>query len=316
MSNTWLVLAATLPTRPSAVRVRVWRALKASGAGTLRDGVYLLPAAVRAADELRLLAPLIRSQGGTAHLLEVPVGDPAQEQAFRALVDRSAAHAELQQAIAQAVAELAGAGEAPARRRLRQLSRQADELRAIDFFPGLPGARTEAALAAWRQDMDRRYSPGEPARADAHALMPLDRADYQGRLWATRRRPWVDRLATAWLIRRHVDPAARFVWLAAVADCPPQALGFDFDGAAFTHVGDRVSFEVVAERFGLASLPGIAGLADIVHGLDVGGPLPDEAPGVELLLRGLRERHADDDALLAAALPLFDTLHAALANPA
>ena len=92
-------------------------------------------------------------------------------------------------------------------------------------------------------------------------------------------------------------------------------LGFDFDGATFTHVGDKVTFEVVAESFGLHQDAALARLATLVHFIDIGGVPVDEAPGFEMLVRGLQAQHGDDDALLAAALPLLDACYAALQVP-
>ena len=126
---------------------------------------------------------------------------------------------------------------------------------------------------------------------------------FQGKRWATRSRPWVDRLACAWLIRRFIDPQARFLWLADPAGATPAprgALGFDYDGARFTHVGARVSFEVLMASFGLDGDAKLQRLAATVRYLDAGGiPVP-EAAGLESVLAGLRELHADDDALAAA----------------
>ena len=122
---------------------------------------------------------------------------------------------------------------------------------------------------------------------------------YQGRLWATRRHLWVDRVASAWLIQRFIDPSARFVWLQSPSDCPAEALGFDFDGATFSHVGDRVTFEVLLASFGLDGDRGLLRLAAMVHALDVGGAATPEAGGFEAVLAGARKRWPDDDALLA-----------------
>jgi hypothetical protein len=97
-------------------------------------------------------------------------------------------------------------------------------------------------------------------------------------LWATRRRPWVDRLASAWLIQRFIDPEARFLWLAAPEDCPATAVGFDFDGAPFSHVGTLVTFEVLVRRFALeAVIPD--SLGRLIHFLDVGGVPPRRRRG-------------------------------------
>ena len=115
-------------------------------------------------------------------------------------------------------------------------------------------------------------------------------------------------MASAWLIRRHIDPRANFFWLDFPADCPAEALGFDFDGAVFSHVGERVTFEVLLASFGLAADPGLARLAALVHHLDVGGAPVAEAAGFEAILAGLRAGCADDETLLAAATPVLDAL--------
>jgi hypothetical protein len=95
-------------------------------------------------------------------------------------------------------------------------------------------------------------------------------------------------MASAWLIRRFIDRKAKFLWLDEAKRCPKRALGFDFDGATFTHVGGRVTFEVLAASFGLDADPALARIAAIVHFLDVGGVPVAEAPGIEAVLAGLR----------------------------
>jgi hypothetical protein len=107
-------------------------------------------------------------------------------------------------------------------------------------------------------------------------------------------------------------PQAQFVWLDDPKKCPKTALGFDFDHARFTHLGDKVTFEVVAQTFGLDADEGLQRLGELVHYIDVGGIPVDEAAGVETLVRGLQAQHGQDDALLAASFPIFDTLYAAM----
>ena len=111
---------------------------------------------------------------------------------------------------------------------------------------------------------------------------------------------------------RFIDQEPTFKWLADPKKCPKSALGYDFDGASFTHVGDKVTFEVVAESFGLLGDPALQRLGRLVHCIDIGGIPVDEAPGFEMLIRGLQVQHTDDDALLAAAVPAFDAFYAAL----
>ena len=128
-------------------------------------------------------------------------------------------------------------------------------------------------------------------------------------MWATRHRVWVDRVASAWLIRRFIDSDARFLWLPTPQDCPPDAIGFDFDGAAFTHTGHRVTFEVFVASFDLATDPALRRLGVLVHALDVGGVPVPEAAGFEAILTGVRASGADDDQVLAAMMPVLDALY-------
>ena len=314
MNTTWLVLTATLPTSPSGLRVRVWRSLKATGAGTLREGVYVLPEHAGTADMFRDLERTISQAGALAHLLVFEARDDAQEQAFTALFDRAEFYAELLRLIKDARRGIKQAGAAQLHRTLRELDVQLQSIQRTDFFPGPDSKKAADAFVALRREVDLHLSPDEPASTQA-AIPALALDDYQGRTWATRKRPWVDRLATAWLIQRFVDRQPTFTWLADAKRCPKSALGFDFDGATFTHVGDKVTFEVVAESFGLHQDAALARLATLVHFIDIGGVPVDEAPGFEMLVRGLQAQHADDDALLAAALPLLDACYAALQVP-
>jgi hypothetical protein len=306
----WLVLTATLPTTPSALRVRVWRALKSTGAGTLREGVYVLPATAVTAPDLWSIERTITENGAEAHMLVVPARDDTQEKAFRALFDRSDLYGELVQTVKEVRGTVKGATEAALNKSLRGLEQQLAAIQARDFFPGKSSETAAHALAALRRDIQLRLSPDEPSSAQA-TVERRALSGFQNRTWATRARPWVDRLATAWLVHRFVDKSPTFLWLADARRCPPSAVGYDFDGATFTHVGDKVSFEVVAATFGLDDEPGIKRLGRLVHFIDVGGVPVDEAAGLEMLVRGLQAQHADDDALLAAAFVLFDTLYAA-----
>lgn len=309
--NEWLILTATLPTNPSGLRVRVWRALKATGAGTLREGVYVLPSTAPSAAALRELAATIADAGADSHLLELRARDEAQERAFRALFDRSEHYGELLLAVKDARKGIAKATEAELHKTLRGIEQQLQQVQASDFFPGEDGARCADAVTALRREIETHLSPDEPSPAKA-VIPSLAIADYQGRTWATRKRPWVDRLATAWLVHRFVDKSPTFIWLPDPKKCPRSALGYDFDGAAFTHVGELVTFEVVARSFGLDETPSLARLGQLVHYIDVGGIPLDEAPGIEMIVRGLQAQHGDDDRLLEAAFTFFDTLHAAL----
>lgn len=305
-------LIVTLPTQPNAVRVRIWRALKALGCAALRDGAYLLPA-----DKASLFEPLAaeaRQNHGAAEVLLLQPRDDKQRESLLALFDRSEAYAEWRAGATALQAALPGLTEVEARRRLRALAESLHAVQRIDHFPSSASVQADEALSALRQALDGRFSRGEPQPAPANGIARLDRARYQGRRWATRARPWVDRLASAWLIRRHIDPQAQLLWLADGAPVPRGAIGFDFDGARFSHVGTRVTFEVLCASFGLDADPNLRRIGAVVHYLDVGGIPAPEAAGLESVLAGLRELHADDDALADAAAAVFDALQAAPAG--
>ncbi|MDP2809224.1 MAG: chromate resistance protein [Rhodocyclaceae bacterium] len=231
----WLLLIATLPTKPAAARMRLWRGAKTAGCVALRDGTWLLPAS--GAKTLARLAENVVAAGGSAEVLTV-VTEAEQTTRFAALFD----------------------------------------------------------------------CDGEP-RAGTAEIRRLAAADFQGRTWATREHLWVDRMASAWLIRRFIDRKAKFLWLDNPKKCPKRAVGFDFDGAAFTHVGSRVSFEVLAASFSLDADPALARIGAIVHYLDVGGVSVPEAAGIEAVLAGLRAAAPGDDKLLTEANRVFDGLY-------
>lgn len=307
------MLILSLPTQNATVRMRVWRTLKNLGCGILRDGVYLLPdsAATRAA--LQEQADEVTNASGSASLLTTQSQDPAQEQNFRALFDRTPDYARLLQAIRQFRGELSVPGKlkAPAiRRSLKALQRDLDAITTMDYFPGAAKQQAEHALKEAEAAVASLFAPDEPHAAKGK-ILSLNYKDYQKRVWATRKHLWVDRMASAWLIRRFIDRKAKFLWLEKPKSCPKNALGFDFDGATFTHVGARVTFEVLLASFDLESDPGLVRLGGLVHYLDVGGIPVAEAAGLELILRGAQQRCQDDDVLLDQASKIFDDVYAA-----
>ena len=301
----WLILILTLPTENATARMRAWRALKACGAAVLRDGVYVMPVSEQHRGILAAIAEDVSASGGSTHLLEASGED------YAGLFDRMADYQQLATDIAACRDDLDKVAPADLSRRARKLRKQLDAIAQTDFFPGQAQAQTATLLDTLDAAIRSRLSPDEPTPRTA-AIAQLDAAHFQSRLWATRRRPRVDRLASAWLIRRFIDANARFLWLEKPADCPAEALGFDFDGAAFSHAGERVTFETLLASFGLEANPVLARIARIVHFLDVGGLPVAEAAGLEMLLAGMRASIADDDALLDTASAAFDYFSSAL----
>jgi len=301
--NTWIALITSLPTENASARMRAWRTLKGSGAAVLRDGVYLMPERDTCRATLDAVAADVLAAEGTALVLrlEEPEGSD-----FPKLFDRSEDYAALLADIAGLRADLGANSAADAVKQARKCRKAFTALSAIDFFPGEARRQAERALQELEQKAARALAPDEPHPVE-ESIARLELQHYNGRTWATRRRPWVDRLASAWLIQRCIDPGAQLLWLPTPADCPVDALGFDFDGATFTHVGARVTFEVLLASFGLET-PALLRLGALVHFLDVGGVQPPEAVGIESVLAGLRASIHDDDQLLALASSIFDGL--------
>lgn len=301
------ILIVTLPTQPNAVRLRIWRSLKALGCAALRDGAYLLP--LEQAGALEELAGEVLQHAGTASVLTLSPRDEKQRLQLLAQFDRSEAFVAWRQTARALLGELDGLSETEASRRARGVADALQTLRRIDYYPGPAAEQAQAELAMLRRALDLRFSRGEP-QGIAGDVPRLDAAKFQRKRWATRARPWVDRLACAWLIRHFIDPVAKFVWLSEPLRPPRGVVGFDFDGARFTHVGNRVTFEVLMASFGLDQDPRLQPIAAAVHYLDAGGIAVPQAAGLEAVLAGLRELHANDDDLVRAAATMFDALYA------
>jgi hypothetical protein len=307
-SPAWLLLITNLPGKNHTLRMRIWRALKAAGAGLLRDGVYVLP---RTAASLKIFegqALEIRAVAGSAHILTFESESPEHQAALQAQFDRTAEYQKIRTRLDACIRSLGRSTELDARRALAAIVRDFALTLATDFFPGKPQAQIRGALSDAEAALNARFSPNEPR--PAHRKIPRrDKKDFLGRVWATRKNMWIDRVCSAWLIRRFIDPKANFIWLKRIRDKPKRAIGFDFDGAEFSHVDAKVTFEVLLRSFDLEGDVGLARLGAMVHFLDVGGIPVAEAAGFAAIVSGARSLQPDDDALLLAVTPALDSLY-------
>lgn len=311
--SAFAALVLSLPTRDSTVRMRVWRALKGTGCGVLRDGVYLLPKDAPTLPAFPELEAQVRSASGFAMIVDVDFKTPKALDHARGLFDRSKDYGALVERVRNAKASLAKLGKRKAETLSRRAQQSFDDLAAIDFFPGEAKLQAEQAVQALQGETRRLHAPGEPQ--PLRGKVRRARADeYRGRVWATRKDPWIDRLASAWLIKRFIDKDARFEWIDAPRNCPKKAVGFDFDGAQFTHVGNRVTFEVLLASFGLEADAALAAIGSAVHFLDAGGIPVADARGLETMIRGVKERSRNDDERASKAFGVFDNLYAAYSS--
>jgi hypothetical protein len=304
--SSWVALITNLPLDDAALRMRIMRTLEATGCAVLRDGVYLLPDSPPHRKSFGKLGEYINAaRGGGAHFLAFQSMDAAQEASFRALFDRSREYAELVKIVE---GMRAGFGISEPTAIARVLSKQRRELAsmiALDFFPGAARTHATHVLDELERQVYTMMFPDEPATA---ALARRD-GEFTRRAWATRKPLLADRLASAWLIRRFIDPEAIMVWLDKGQALPEGAVGFCFDEARFRSRNNRVGFEELLVAFGLEQHHALKRVGALVHFLDAGGPAVAEAPGVDTLLQGAYRRNKDEDELLAEAETTFDLLY-------
>ena len=295
----WLVLIHQLPAEPAYLRVKVSRRLKGLGALALKNSVYLLPAREEAREDFAWLRKEITGGGGEATILSAGfvegVSDAELEERFSA--ERDEEYGTLTAEVHAALeSDEASASD------LRRLRARLEAIMERDFFDA--GGRFAAVQALAELE---RWSRGIPGVEEAAM-----RERPVGGTWVTRAGIKVDRLASAWLIRRHIDPQATFKYVAgAGSGARDGELRFDMYEGEFTHEGDRCTFETLVRVFGLSE-PGLAEMAEIVHDLDFkdekfGRP---ESAGVATLVKGIVSAHASDEARLEAAMPVLDALFA------
>jgi len=291
IERSWLVLVHQLPPDPPGVRVRIWRRLQALGALQLKSSVYLLPESDETREDFEWLVREIEAAGAEATLLRSTLlaGTTDEECIARF---RAAATAEYD-ALQAELGKSHPVGLAKLRERLRNIERR-------DFF----GADGREALAARLNALENppQEEPSMPSLV--------------GHTWVTRADVHVDRMATAWLVRRFVDPEARFRFVAATRHEPAAGeIRFDMFGGEYTHEGDACTFEVLLARLGLRD-PGLRKLGEIVHDLDLKEEryAHPEASGVAAALDGIVETTPDDLLRIEHAMPLFDGLRARFAR--
>jgi hypothetical protein len=274
----------------------------------LREGVYVLPDSPDNRQALERLARYVAQNAGVASVLRVEAAGDAQDEQLKHLFDRSTRYDSLTKTI-ESLRVGFGVSDASALARvLHKQRRELESIAALDFFPTAARGRAERSLAEAEAAVKELLYPALAAGAPA-AGEPL-----QGRTWATRRPLWADRLACAWLIRRFVDPEAKLQWLDKGTECPPDVIGYAFEGARFANSEARVTFEQMLAGLGLGTNSALARIGGIVHFLEVRGTPVPEAAGVQTLLQGASRRAAGDDELLREAEKTFDLLYDAYSD--
>jgi hypothetical protein len=309
----WLLLLHQLPPKPAYFRVKIWRRLQGIGAVAVKNSVYVLPANDEAREDFQWLLREIVDGGGEACICEARMIDGLTDAEVRALFDtvRDADYRELADELRAVKSGMTGMAPSSVEQRselegqVRRLRKRFAEITAIDFF-GANGRETADGLLS---ALEARLS--EPAISGQEAEVPTERrASLTGKVWVTRQGIHVDRMASAWLVRRFIDPAARFKFVPGKGYRPQAGeIRFDMFEAEFTHEGDRCTFEVLLSRAGIEDAA-LAQIGEIVHDIDIkdgkfGRP---EAPGIAQLIAGIAMANNDDTARLERGAAVFDDL--------
>ncbi|HVS61897.1 MAG TPA: chromate resistance protein ChrB domain-containing protein [Thermoanaerobaculia bacterium] len=307
LTAAWLLLIHQVPPKPHYLRVKIGRRLGQVGAVAVKSTVYALPNRPSCRENFEWIVREIMDEGGEALLCETTLVEGLDDAAMRDLfqsarnADFEAVAAEAEDAVVEAEADKGRAAAA-----LGRLERKLAGIRRLDFFDAPSRATAEEALGRLKSRLRKK---GDRRRQEA------EKAGFRGRIWVTRRDVEEDRIASAWLIRRFVDPAARFEFVSEGEGHTEGELSFDMFGGEFTHQGDRCTFEVLAERFAPED-DALSALAEIVHEIDIGDEKfsRPETPGVERIIRGLVEIATDDADRLSRGGSLFDALYRAFAG--
>jgi hypothetical protein len=311
----WLLLLHQLPPQPAYFRVKIWRRLQGLGAVAVKNSVYALPAREESLEDFQWLAREIVAGGGEATIIEARFIDGLSDEQVIALFDaaRSADWEEIAGEARQLGEGWNDLSADEARTRVDRLVKRADKVAAIDFF-GAARRETAAGLIDGLKSRLSGVGKEEPPMTASEAAT----ASWRGKVWVTRRSVAVDRIASAWLIRRFIDPHARFKFVDGRGYRPaPNELRFDMFDAEFTHEGERCTFETLLRRASLDD-PALTAIAEIVHDIDLKDDRYErpETAGVATLMGALATGPLDDEARLARGADLLDGLYDAFASAA
>jgi hypothetical protein len=314
----WLLLAYQLPAKPSKIRVRTWRRLQQVGAVGLKNSAYVLPNTPQSQEDFEWIKAEVAASRGEASIFLADPADAATAQEI-AKAFRNARQADFFSIIQRAKTLLSKIKKSriatPLRqklaRRTRLLRERLDDILAVDFLQA--SGREEAVRLVEQTERLMTRSPGA-ARAISKPGGKGMTEKFHARTWVTRPRPGVDRMSSGWLIRRFIDPEAKFAFANKVDDLP-DAVAFDMFGAQLSHEGNSCTFETLLRRFGIAN-QALGRIGEIVHNLDLKDERYEvpEAAAVGRLVEGLREIHADDQRLLEHGMEIFEALYRSLTN--
>jgi hypothetical protein len=301
-ATSWLLLLFSLPTNRNTERVAVWRRLKKMGAVQIKTSAYLLPDEPAQYEQFQWLAKQIRDYGGDSTLVRAQEIEGLTKEKVVSLFNaaRDQDYAVLRKALQTFIARRRKSDAAAAATELERFTRQFRELRQIDFFDSARGH--EVAMLLRRAEGPKR----------SWKLQTLDAKQYREKTWLTRPRPEIDRVGSAWLISKFIDPKAKFVF-APTVQAVPEAIPFDMLDAEFSHHGNCCTFETLTKRFSIAD-KAVTKIGEMIHDADLDDARFQrvECVGIDRVLKGWAKEGLPDEEILRRGFECFDALYAFL----
>jgi hypothetical protein len=299
---TWLLLLLRLPTTQKAERVAIWRKLKKSGAIQIQTSTYVLPDEPARYEAFQWLTQEVRDAGGDATLVRAREIEGLPNNKLLALFNaaRDKQYSDLKKALQKLIERPKRSDSEFAAADLERLTRQFREIREVDFFDSARGHEVAMLLR-------RSEGPTHSRKLDV-----LDARQYRGKTWLTRPRPEIDRVGSAWLISKFIDPKAKFVF-APTRQPVPEAIPFDMLDAEFSHHGNCCTFETLIKRFAISD-KSVAQIGEMIHDADLDDARFQrvEAVGIDRVLKGWAKEGVPDDEILRRGFTCFDALYAYL----
>jgi hypothetical protein len=312
LAYSWLLMIHQLPAKPAYLRVKIWRRLQDIGAVAVKNAVHALPMNEDTQEDFEWLLREIREGGGEAFLCEARLIDGLSDEEVRALFDRArdADYAEIAKEARSLAKSLRRKGASDTAAELRgqvaRLRKRLAEIAAIDFFGAIGRETAEELLSGLEAQLDKDKPVASKTKAEPNLAETL-----RNRTWVTREGVFADRIASAWLIRRFIDPEARFKFVSGKGYRPQEGeLRFDMFEAEFTHEGDKCTFEVLLERAGLKDSP-LRAIAEIIHDIDLKDDKfgRTEVAGIRTLIDGIRVSTNDDARRIERGAEAFNDLY-------
>jgi hypothetical protein len=301
--SSWLLLLYGLPAKGNTARVGLWRKLKRYGAVQLKTSAYVLPDKPEHHERFQWLATEIKESGGEATLIRVAeIEGMSHEQIMQMFNEaRAAEYKEVSEACQTAVADGRKMDRAELAAELGRQQRRFHEVKEVDYFRSPAADDAQMTLQRFEKMLNPKGRTAKQPRLAAK--------EFQGRTWLTRPRPGIDRAGSAWLIRKFIDPKAKFVF-ASEPLTHPKALPFDMADVKFSHHGDDCTFETLVKRFGITDKT-VAKIAEMVHDADLEDEKfqRTECIGVNAVLSGWAKTKMSDTELLAKGVECFEGLY-------